>query len=493
MKTAYDVAVVGAGTAGIFFARKMAEQGYSVAVFDKLPEAEQGKRLGVFHTDQERFAPYGAPEPRPGDEDYVSRFDWGITKSAFDHYPKHTDYPFLVLRFAPFLKRCRAWAAEVGVEFYFDAAFRDFTYDAEGRISGAALDIAGEPAGSPEPVEIASRLVADCSGIPSVARRKLRGSRVETFEITPRDMFYVILHYVKLKYPGRPFPENVPVREQYPEGRIDYPTGYAQYKAWFGSTEDPDGFLFGTGANLSFDYAMKMHEEFRAVVKAPEYEEYEGYGEKGRWERGVTPYHRPPYSMVESGFICLGDAACMTKPFSGEGIKSGWAGCDLAAKVAGKAMQNGAYPTEEALWDYNVRYHTGQGADFANILATLVNAVDSSAKENEYYFKKGIVFSGKQLTHTNRHWNVDMSVGDSLEIVGKVLGGIVTGNVSVASVMHLLKGILCGTQLKGLYRKFPKSPAGFAAWAKKADALWEKTGNMADVVEKVEARKAAKG
>ena len=111
MKTYYDVIVIGAGTAGSFFARKMAEQGYTVAVFDKLPEKEQGSRLGVFHTDKERFAPYGVPEPKSGDEDYLGIFEYGITKSAFDNYPKRADYPFLILHFAPFLKRLRNWAA----------------------------------------------------------------------------------------------------------------------------------------------------------------------------------------------------------------------------------------------------------------------------------------------------------------------------------------------------------------------------------------------
>jgi flavin-dependent dehydrogenase len=37
-------------------------------------------------------------------------------------------------------------------------------------------------------------------------------------------------------------------------------------------------------------------------------------------EKGFTPYHRAPYSLVTDGFICMGDAACMTKPYSGEGI-----------------------------------------------------------------------------------------------------------------------------------------------------------------------------
>lgn len=126
MDNDYDVLVIGAGTAGIMFARKMAEQGYSVAVFDKLSEEKQGSRLGVFHTDKEHFAPYGLAEPQEGDEDYVGMFDYGITKSAFDNYPKRADYPFLVLRFAPFLKRLRKWSIEKGVKYYFEAAFEDF-------------------------------------------------------------------------------------------------------------------------------------------------------------------------------------------------------------------------------------------------------------------------------------------------------------------------------------------------------------------------------
>ena len=473
----YDVLVIGAGTAGIMFARKMAEQGYKVCVFDCLPEERQGERLGVLHTDLERFAPYGAPVPQPGDEDYVGRFDFGITKSAFDHYPKRTDYPFLVLRFRPFLKRLRGWAAEKGVEFVFGATFEDFKRNEKGEIHGAVVNIAGERR------EIAARLVADCSGIPSVARRKMINSRVEIFEIGPRDMFYVILHYVRLKHPGQPFPPDVPVREQYPGGRITYPTGYAQYKGWFGQTEDPDGFLFGTGANLSYEYAMQIHELFRERVKAPEYEEYP---EGPRWERGVTPYRRPPFSMADSGFLCMGDAACMTKTFSGEGISSGWVGCALAAEVAGKAMRGGAYPTEEALWEYNRRYAATQGADFANALAMLTNAVDCTAKENEYEFKKGIVFNDKQLTRTNRTFNTDMPLGDVLSLVGNMAVGVLSGNISLHSLRSLLKGVFCGTALKGHYKKYPATPAGFEAWAAKARRLWDKAGNMADVIERLD-------
>lgn len=465
MKQSYDVLVIGAGTAGILFASKMAEQGYSVVVFDKLSEEKQGARLGVFHTDKERFAPYGIPEPKPGDEDYVGVFEYGITKSAFDNYPKQADYPFLVLRFAPFLKRLRNWSMTKGVEYYFNAEFIDFYYD-KGKINGAVLVIDGKK------TTIVSRLVADCSGIPSVARRKLnKDSRAENFEITPRDMFYVVLNYAKLKHPER--------------DKVSFPTGYAYYKSWIGGAEDDGCVVFGTGANLSLDYAKLCHERFRKVIPLPEHEYL-------RSEYGVTPYRRAPYSMVEDGFICMGDTACMTKPFSGEGISSGWVGCALAADVAGKAMKNNAYPTEGALWDYNVRYAKGQGADFANITAMLINAVDCTAEENEYEFKHNIVFTSKQLTLTNRTFTADMPIGDSIKLVFKVLIGVITGNISVKTVKNLLKGVFCGMQLKSHYRKYPSTPDGYKKWAERADKLWEKTGNMADVVEKTEARNALK-
>ena len=50
----------------------------------------------------------------------------------------------------------------------------------------------------------------------------------------------------------------------------------------------------------------------------------------------------------------------------------------------------------------NVRYQRGQGAQFAYIMATLIGAVNSSAEENHYQFKKGIVFNEKDMTDMNR-------------------------------------------------------------------------------------------
>jgi 2-polyprenyl-6-methoxyphenol hydroxylase-like FAD-dependent oxidoreductase len=78
----------------------------------------------------------------------------------------------------------------------YDASFEDFIYDNKKRIIGANVKHGNEL------LQINARLVADCSGIPSVARTKLHNKcKVENFVISSRDMFYVILRYVTLKHP----------------------------------------------------------------------------------------------------------------------------------------------------------------------------------------------------------------------------------------------------------------------------------------------------
>lgn len=473
MKKMYDVLVVGGGTAGCYFAHEMAAKGFSVCVIDRAKEEDLGQRLQIFHVDKDIFARLGIPQPQPGDEDYKNEFQVGTYYSPYGQYMKRNDgtetivkadYPFLVCSLPPFLKRMREWCAELGIEFYCETEFKDYVYDGD-KIVGAIIIHGGEK------IKVETRLVADCSGIPSVARRKLKKpTLVPDFEISAREMMYVNLEYVRLENPERDMPKCA--------------EHWAYYKGWIGLSNEPDVAIFGTGANLSYDYAMTCFERFKANVEMPK-------GEVIRHERGVTPYRPAPYSMVDNGFICMGDSACMTK-WIGEGISSGWVGCKYAADAAGEAMKNGAYPTREALWKYNVKYNTTQAADFAYIVATCVNAVDCSADEMDYEFRKGIVFNDKAMTDMNRNWNAEMPAGDALKLVGKVVVGALTGNIKLKTVGLLVRGILFATLLQMHYKKFPTAIEKFEKWAKKADKLWERTGNMADVTERCEARGAAK-
>ncbi len=453
MNSSYDALVIGAGTAGTYFAKLLAGQGYRVLVVEKDPREKLGSRLDIFHIDKELFEKFGVPVPSITDEDYVSEFEFGISKSAFDRYPKYTRYPFVVMHLPLFLERLVGWAESFGVEYAFDTEFVDFIYT-DGRIHGAKLK-QGE-----KEFDLSARLVADASGIKSVGRRKLKEDYgVETFEIGPDDKFYVILRYVKLKNPET--------------DRLSYSTGWPFYKTWIAPQHDKDGAIIGVGANFSFDFAERVYQKFIAQINLPPHE-------LQHIEKGTTPYRRPPYSFVADGFVVLGDAACLTKPFSGEGITAAWGLCAIAAEEFARAMKDGQYPDAKRVWHTNVRYQRGQGAKFAYLMATLIGAVNGTAEENDYQFKKDIIFSDHDLTAMNRDFGVTLGVSDVLSLVLKIVGGILTKNISTATVRSLLRSVKFAGRLQKHYENYPEDIAAFEAWKQEANELWASAGTMAD-------------
>lgn len=453
----YDAIVIGAGTAGTYFARLLAGQGYRVLVAEKDPKEKLGSRLDIFHIDKELFEKFGVPAPATTDEDYVSEFEFAVSKSALDRYPKRTNYPFVVMHLPLFLARMARWAESFGVEYTYETEFVDFIY-ADGRIAGAKLK-QGE-----RTIEVPARLVADASGIISAARRKLKeGYGVETFEIGPDDKFYVILRYVQLKNPDA--------------DRLTHTTGWPFYKTWIAPQHDPDGAIIGVGANFSFDFAEEVYQKFTAQIKLPPHE-------LQHIEKGTTPYRRPPYSFVADGFVVLGDSACITKPFSGEGITAAWGLCAIAAEEFAKAMKDGRYPDSKSVWNTNVRYQRGQGASFAYLMATLIGAVHSTAEENDYQFKKDIVFNEKDMTAMNRDFGVNLSFGDTISLVSKIAGGVLTKNISTATVRSLLRSVKFAGRLRKHYENYPDDIGAYEAWKQKADQLWASVGTMADTVKR---------
>ena len=467
-----DVLVIGGSTTGCFFARKMAGQGYKVIVADALPADKIGGHLPVFHIDKPKFDELGIPRPVPGDEDYLGEF------AAGSYYPPsgqfadrddpskkvvYADYPFLVCALPAFIRRMRAWCGEAGVEFLDETKFSSLIYCKHG-VRGANLT---GPDG--ENIAVYARLTADCSGGDAVARRALRKpTPVEDFEADPMHRMYVLLKYLKLKNPVLDSPQ-----------RAEH---WAYYKGWYSLAESPDEAIIGVGAALSYEYAEKCMERFLAAVKMPE-------GEVIREERGSLPFRRPPYSLVDNGFVVLGDAACMNK-WVGEGIASAWVGCQMASEIAGKVMQNGAYPTLKALWPLNVRYNTTQQADFAYINATAINAVDCSQDEMDFEFEKGIVFNDKALTRLNWTYSAEMPPNEVAQLVGGMAAGFVTGRIRPRTLKNMLRGVAYSTLLQAHYRAFPKTPAGFEAWAAKCDKLWQGCGTIAEVTQVYEARQS---
>lgn len=432
----YDVVIVGACTAGTYFSNLLAKQGLKVLVIDKDEEENLSRRLDIFHFTHQSFQDYGLEEAKSGDEEFVRNFDLCYSKSALDNYLKKSFLKVAVMHLPLFIKRLRKTALANGVTFRFGVSYDHLLYDEQKRIKGIAAK-SGE--------EIFARLVVDASGIPSVVRRSISDPFIEDFEIGPRDKFYVLLKYVELSDA---------------KDKVELSTSWPYYKGWIAPQHSANGAIVGVGANLSYDYARKCMAKFERSIPLPNYKlQYE--------ELGCTPYRRPPFSFVTDGFLVIGDAACLTKPMNGEGITSAWVQCTPAAEVVAKALKDGKYPTKEALWKINTLYQRGEGAEFANLRATLIGAVDMSPKDNDYMFKESIVFKSD-----------DEEVKGS--VTGKLIKGVLTGQFSLKALRSLMKSSSCGQKLEKHYKNYPDNPKDYPAWKKKADKLWSKAGTMAD-------------
>lgn len=446
----FDVLIVGAATAGSYFARKLAEAGHSVLVIDKLSKDALGRRLDIFHVAKSDFERFGLPLPERND-DFAFEFSDSQALSAFDRYPKKTQNTVVGMHMHRYIARLNAWALEAGAEIRYGTAFVDFLYE-DGRICGAVCEQDGSR------YEVRAKLVADCSGIPSVARRKLPdGYGVENFEITDTEKFYVILRYVAYHD-----------TKDYVSGT----RGWTYYKTWEAPEGGADSAILGVGANFSYDEGEKVFAAFERAVKLPRYT-------VKHIERGTTPYRRPPYSFVADGFLASGDAACLTKPSAGEGVTASMVQLEIAAEVVGRLLSEGGVLTRARLWPINTRYVAAQGKMFAGQLATLIGAMSTSAKENDFFFRHDVIFSKKTFTAFSHGDPLTFTTGEMAVIALKMLWGVISGQLRISTIRSLLGGMKNGSSAEALYAQYPAGEAGYDAWVKRADEFWNSCGSMA--------------
>lgn len=453
-----DVLIVGAATTGSYFARKLAQQGVKVLAIDKATQEKVGTKYDIFHIADADFRKFGLPRPVEG-EDYAFSFSQSASYSAFGKHPKPGGGAVIGMHMHEYTLRMNRWAEEAGAEIEYGASFEQLILDEYDRVCGAVYRKDGEN------VEVRAKLVADCSGIPSVARRALPdGCIVENFEITPEEMFYVILRYAHYFDP-----------KDYVKGS----RGWPYYKTWEAPQADPKGSILGVGANLSFDTAERVYAKFEKTVQLPKHR-------VSRIERGVTPYRRPPYSFVADGFAVMGDAACLTKPSAGEGVTSSMVQADALLDVVLPLLKEGRPLSTENLWPVNKHYIDAQGKAFASQLAMLPGAVATNARENDFFFEKDIIFSKKSFQAMGEGKELAFGSGEIAVMALKMLGGVITGRLRVSTIRALLKAMGDSGRIAELYGRFPETPEGFEAWRSEAEEAWSKCGNMVEALKKAE-------
>lgn len=457
----YDVIIAGASTTGSWFARKMAENGHRVLVLEKEKAENVSRDYDIFHMGQADMERFDLDIPKPGDKEYGFIFTSGRNFSPYGNYPKYAEETVIGMHKHEYIMKMNRQAENAGAKIIYGAAFSDFIKDEKSKIIGVKYILDGTE------YTVEGKIVADCTGIPSVARRKLPDNAyVENFALKPEDIFYVVLYYAKYA------DENV--------NPLDLHGSFMQYKSWSAPSGDDHGAILGIGANYGYALAEEIFKDVRRNIPWPKYT-------VEKVEKGMTPYHRTLYSFVEDGFIAMGDTAFLTKPTCGEGCTSSLYQAEIAVEVISKLIKENKPLTKENMWQINKRYMSSQGKEFDSLRPILIGIIGYSYKEAEFMFKNDILFSQKILGGLD---DLTLSAADIAKIVSGILKGILTHNIKPSNVKKTLKGLIESDEVNKLYDEYPTTPDGYFQWKAKADALWDKIGKVADSVDSEVLRKS---
>jgi len=102
----------------------------------------------------------------------------------------------------------------------------------------------------------------------------------------------------------------------------------------------------------------------------------------------------------------------------------------------------------------------------------LACAAGLSRREVDYLFHHDLIFSGEDFRQMNLYYETKMSLGQTITMGLKLLGGVLSGGFSWASFQRLLKVSARAARMKALYQRFPDDPASFAAWVAEVKPLW---------------------
>ena len=444
-----DVAIIGGGTSGAYFAREMARRGYAVTVIDALPRDKIGTKYDIFHIAERDFARFEIPRPVEGDPAWAFEFAKNRNADPENRSPVTAMNPTVGLHLREYTLLLVEAAEKAGAKFVFDASFDSFLFE-DGKISGLRYKRRGRR------TSLNARCVVDCSGIPAVGRTQLPPTYgMETFPLGGDDMFYVTLRYVKLLD-----------EKDY----LDGSTFWAYYKSWIAPCADPKGAIIGVGAVTSFEHCDKIYEDMCRHIDLPTHT-------VERVERGATPYRRPPYTLVADRFIACGDAACLTKSESGEGVTSAMTQIRIAADALDRALTLGD-ASKELLWNVNKRYNDAQGADFAFLRALLTGVINAATfDEFKYVFASGAITDGL-MDAVSAGAEPKLTPAMVMPVLTAFLKGIATGRLSRDTLKAAARALKNALEIKAHYLDFPPTTAGYYAWVLKADVLWHRVGKM---------------
>ncbi len=441
MTEAYDVVVVGAGTAGCYAAATAAREGLDVAILERKSEEEAGHiACGDALKGADAF-----PEAIP-----KSKLEPAFTNTGVDHgrfeIPQENEVleipvpgELAVIDRWEYGQRIIEGAKDAGADVHYDTVVQDVVQN--GTVDGVTGTRTGDP------VEYEAAVTIDGAGALSILQDKADFSET-TFDTN--------VNYSQFCSAYR---EIVRVEEDVPweDALVFKPTQRAAGYLWYFPRTARE-INVGLGFQMT-EEPMKLVEDLKRDLRNRE--EFTNATVEDKLGAAL-PTRRPYDSAVAPGFLAVGDAAGHVNPTTGGGI----AGAAYAGKYAGEqaaeAIEDGDV-SEAGLWHYNERVmdHFGAryaGLDVYNILSTAVDVDDLM----------GLLAAlpGQKLAEALYSGSADVGVWLKLKTAVKALGYWDT-------IYTFYKTKTQADRLLEQYDAYPSTPDAFEDWRDRRDAIME--------------------
>ncbi|SFR47134.1 geranylgeranyl reductase family protein [Halogeometricum limi] len=446
---AYDMVVVGGGTAGAFAAATAASEGLDVVLLERKPREKAGHiACGDAIKGTSTF-------PDVIDLDYLkdeSFTNQNVTRAVFENPAgDDLDVPFrapgAVLDRKRYGEIILEEAERLGTEMHYDTVVQDVTQDDDGRVTGVRAKRNGKT------VEYDAEVTIDGAGALSLLQDKTDFSGTQFDTNVSYSQFCSAYREVI----------DVPEPVDYDDAIVFKPTEELGYLWYFprSATE----INVGLGFQMT-EEPMKLVEVLKEDIRSrPELRNGTVTDKLG----AALPTRRPYDSAVAPGFIAAGDSAGHVNPTTGGGIPGAAKSAHWAAKHAVRAISEGDV-SEANLWEYNRDVMTDFGKRFAAI--DLYN-IWGMAHEMDELVEIVSLLPGQQLLDSLSKGSSEMSLGLKLETIVKTFG-------HWDSLYELYRVRKRAKEITTLYNAYPASPDAFDAWQKNRDRvmddLYELTG-----------------
>ncbi len=443
----YDIIVVGAGTGGALAAKTAAKLGLKILLLERKNSESVGDKVCGDAIEGREFDELGIPKPKGEEvENFIKASnlyspDLEVCKSLSEEGSQG----FIVNRLK-FGQRLLKEALDTGLEYQDQVMVQKPLFSHNFVVGVEAKDMR-----TGEKKEIQAKIVIDGSGFHSPLRKAMNSPYIET-EIDSAD--YIVCYREILQVGGMDYDPNC-IHIFLSQERA--PGGYL----WF-FPESTDKVNLGLGVYADPQYKVKDYYKRNCLPMAKEPIEIIHQG------GGVVPVRHPIWSLVESGIMFIGDAACQVNPLHGGGIGSSMRAGIYAAEGAANAIEQGDWSID-GLWNYNKRYNKDQGGDFASLDVLRVALQRFKDPELSFGLRQGLL-SNKDI--------MDIASGrivrpSPLDLIGRAIRGVAKPEL-LLNLWFVNNQI---NKMKIIYKAYPDRP-NFERWKASVNKIFTKVKRL---------------